>query len=188
MTIAANAVSVDDDLPRGPLLAALADAYRELMSCFPTGVTVVTALDLAGNPHGMTCTSVSSVTLSPPTLLVCLSHGSGTLAAIRASGSFAVNLLHLRGRRAAGVFSSATADRFGQVRWEPSPAVGAPWLAEHAFALAECQVDRMLTAGDHEVILGVVVRIRQLADTPLLYGMRRFSAWPPDGAPAVAVT
>jgi flavin reductase (DIM6/NTAB) family NADH-FMN oxidoreductase RutF len=159
--------------------------FRMLMSRFPTGVAVVTALDRSGVAHGMTCNSLSSVTLRPPTLLVCLGIGSGTLAAVRAGGGFAVNLLHAGARRTAEVFSSAEPDRFGQVAWVPSQAVGAPWLTDDAFALAECRVSRTVEVGDHEVVFGEVVRAvsTEHQGTPLLYGMRCFSAWTAPGAP-----
>ncbi|MGH3800621.1 MAG: flavin reductase family protein, partial [Pseudonocardiaceae bacterium] len=58
--------------------------FRDLMSSFPTGVSVVTALDREGHPWGATCSSLSSVTLSPPTLLVCLREQAGTLHAVLA--------------------------------------------------------------------------------------------------------
>jgi flavin reductase (NADH) len=95
-----------------------ADGYRDFMSMFPTGMALVTAVDLYGVPHGMTCTALASVTLCPPTLLVCLNSGSGTLAAVRARGIFAVNLLDSGGRGAAELFGSAAGDRFRRVLWE----------------------------------------------------------------------
>ena len=154
------------------------DDYRGLMSAFPTGVAVITAVDRAERPHGLTCTSLTSVTLNPPTLLVCLDLRSGTLAASRQCGRFAVNLLHARGRRAAEVFSSPTPDRFSQVAWQPSPWIRQPWLCDDAFALAECIVVEASIVGDHAVMFGEVVHVEQSADVPLLYGMRRFSGWP----------
>lgn len=70
----------------GPAREVSRDEYRDLMCSFPTGVTVVTTLDAAGEPFGMTCTSMTSVTLRPPTLLVCLRVGSATLEAVRNRG------------------------------------------------------------------------------------------------------
>lgn len=156
------------------------DAYRGLMSAFPTGVAVVTAVGRAGRLHGLTCTSLTSVTLSPPTLLVCLDIRSGTLDAARHAGCFAVNLLHERARRAAEVFSTPRRDRFAQVAWRPSARTGQPWLMQDAFALAECVVVDMSLVGDHAVVFGEVVHVEQAAATPLLYGMRRFTCWPAD--------
>lgn len=153
------------------------DAYRGLMSSFPTGVAVVTTLDPDGRPFGLTCTSLASVTLRPPTLLVCIDVRSGTLRAARAHGRFAVNLLHARGRRAAEVFSRPSADRFAQVPWRPAPRTRVPWLAEDAFAIAECALVDATVVGDHAVVIGEVVHVDQTADVPLMYGERRFARW-----------
>jgi flavin reductase (DIM6/NTAB) family NADH-FMN oxidoreductase RutF len=146
------------------------------MSAFPTGVAVVTSIDENGRPSGMTCTSLSSVTLTPPTLLACLRTGSATLRAVRYHGGFAVNLLHARGRRAAELFSSAVEDRWGLIRWRPSCS-GLPWLVADAFALAECTVSGTAEVGDHTVVFGAVAEVIVARETPLLYGMRRFSAF-----------
>jgi len=151
--------------------------HRVLMSSFPTGVTVVTSVDGAGRPHGLTCTSLASVSVQPPTILVCLNVASGTYAAIAQTGAFAVNLLRPAGRRAAEIFSSAVPDRFSAVRWEPSPA-GVPWLAEDSFAMAECRVSAIHLAADHAIVVGAVDEIRHRTEPVLMYGMRRFSRWP----------
>jgi flavin reductase (DIM6/NTAB) family NADH-FMN oxidoreductase RutF len=153
-------------------------AFRALMGCYPTGVTVVTTIDDADCPHGMTCTSMSSVTLDPPTLLVSLHADSGTLRTVRATGTFAVNLLHHQGRRAAEVFSAPVTDRFTRVRWCRSAVTGLPWLIDDSLAIAECRVVRTLDAVDHVLVLGRVVGTDRSAGRPLLRGMRRFAAWP----------
>lgn len=146
------------------------------MSTFCTGVTIITAVDRDGRPHGLTCTSLASVTMTPPTLMVCLNISSGTLGAVRDSGRFAVNLLHERGQRAAEVFSSAACDRFERIPWQRGKA-GEVWLAEDAFAVAECRVAEAVAVGDHVAVFGEVVNVEQTEETPLLYGMRRFASW-----------
>ncbi|MGH8903760.1 MAG: flavin reductase family protein [Egibacteraceae bacterium] len=171
---------------RKPVTATL---YRDLMSSFPTGVAVITSFDQHGRPHGMTCTSLSSVTLTPPTLLVCLNRRSGTLDAVQTYGSFAINLLHSRARRVAEIFSGPVPDRFSQVRWRLSNVAGLPWLFEDAFALAECTVRKSSIVGDHEVVLGEVCEVvLHGSDVPLLYGMRQFSTWLPDRVEEVTAT
>jgi flavin reductase (NADH) len=158
------------------MTAVSADDHRELMTAFPTGVTVVTGFDADGVPHGMTCTSLASVTLHPPTLLVCLNARSGTLAAVRETGWFGVNLLHRHARRAAEVFASAL-PRFGLVPWRATVATGVPWLTEDAFALAECRLTQTVVSGSHEVVMGEVVATCRRYEVPLLYGMREFGEW-----------
>jgi len=160
------------------MAAVAVDTYRGLMSAFPTGVAVVTAIDAAGRPHGLTCTSLASVTLAPPTLLVSLSVGSGTGMAVAQAGHFAVNLLHARARAAAGVFGQRVPDRFSRVAWRPSPRTRQPWLVQDAFALAECVVVQTRMVADHDVVFGEVVHVEQAIDVPLLCGLRRFCAWP----------
>ncbi|WP_438289712.1 flavin reductase family protein [Streptomyces sp. HUAS TT7] len=147
------------------------------MSSFPTGVAVVTTLDTEGLPRGMTCNSVASVTLTPPTLLVSLRAGSATLEAVVAHGSFAVNLLHSGGQRTAELFAGPDPDRFSRVCWRRSPS-GLPHLADAAFAVADCRVSGLLDVGDHTVVFGEVGAISHADGTPLLYGLRRFTAWP----------
>lgn len=157
------------------------EAFRAFMSAYYTGVTVVTSIDDAGRPHGLTCNSLTSVTLSPPTLLVCLGRGSGTLAAARARAGFAVNLLHDRGRPAAELFSSAAPDRFDRAAWRRSARMGLPWLVEDAHAMVECRVAGTVPISDHEILLGRVVNVEGDAGRgPLLYGRRRFLAGVPD--------
>jgi len=152
--------------------------YKAVMSAFPTGVAVITSTALDGRPHGITCSSLVSVTLTPPTLLVCIRSNSPTLAALRDRQEFAVNLLHVRGQFAATLFATPVGDRFSRVRWSPSHACGLPWLHHDAFAVAECRLSATIPVKDHVMVLGEVVNTSRSADLPLLYGMRQFSAWP----------
>jgi flavin reductase (DIM6/NTAB) family NADH-FMN oxidoreductase RutF len=153
------------------------------MSSFPTGVAVVTGTEPNGAPCGVTCSSLSSVALDPPTLLVCLKTDGRTLDAVRAREWFSVNLLHARARATAEVFSSPVAERFAHVRWRPTGTAGLPWLYEDALAVAECAVTGLYAVGDHTVVLGEVAGVDLRPGVPLLYGMRQFSVWPTGPAP-----
>lgn len=155
-----------------------AACYRRLMSAFPTGVAAMTTTDELNRPRGATCTSLSSVSLCPPTLLVCLHNGSGTLTAIGTRGSFVVNLLHCRGHDAGTVFSVPADNRFASVVWRPVGRLRLPWLVRDAFAVALCRLADSAVVGDHTVVFGEVTEVAQTDDVPLLYGMRRFSARP----------
>ena len=155
-------------------------AYRDLMSSFPSGVAVVTALDEAGCPQGMTCTSLASVTVKPPTLLVSLRHGSATLKAVAAGGAFAVNLLHDTAQEVARLLAAPVPSRFNRIRWLPS-ANGAPWLIDDALGVADCLVTEVIDVGDHQVVFGQVTRAFLLGGSPLLYGLRQYGAWAVNG-------
>lgn len=151
---------------------------RGLMSGFPTGVTVITALSPGGEPWGMTCTSLCSVSLDPPILLVCLRRGSPTLDAVLDSGSYAVNLLHAEARNTAELFASGDRDRFGRVAWEAGEGAAGPHLVASAHTVADCTVVHAHHVGDHAVVMGRATALTHLrGQQPLLYGMRRYGAW-----------
>lgn len=153
--------------------------FRGVMATLPACVAVVTAVAPDGRPWGMTCTSISSVTLKPPTLLACLRAASPTLAAILAARTFTVNLLHHRARPAAELFASAAPDRFERVRWRPGLGAGGPHLLDDARVLIDCRLAGSIPAGDHVITLGEARAIHWLTtDPPLMYGYRHYASWP----------
>jgi flavin reductase (DIM6/NTAB) family NADH-FMN oxidoreductase RutF len=154
--------------------------FRSLMSTFPTGVAIVTSIGSEGRPWGMTCSTVCSVAIDPPTLLVCLREHSPTLQAMLWLSTFAVNLLHGGARDAAELFASGAADRFDRVRWRHEPRFGGPHLMDAAHAVADCKVTGTIRVGDHIVVFGEVLGMVQQAkeaSNPLLYGFRQYSSW-----------
>lgn len=154
--------------------------FRSLMSGFPTGVAVITTFGPDGRPWGMTCSSMCSVSLDPPVLLICLRRGSPTLDAVERRTAFAVNVLHSQGRPTAELFASGAADRFDRVRWEAGPRSAGPHLANDAHCVADCEVTRTKDVGDHTVVFGRVLRVtsHRSDPKPLLYGLRRYATWP----------
>lgn len=149
---------------------------RTLMAAFPTGVAVVAAYDAEGAPFGMTCSSLCSVALEPPTLLVCLRESGPTAGAVLASGAFTVNLLDGDSRAVAELFASGDPERFARVDWKAGGA--GPHLAADAHSTADCRVSSTYSIGDHVVVLGEVAAVTAHREPrPLLYGMRRFKTW-----------
>lgn len=153
-----------------------ADEFRAMMRGFPTGVVVVTSIDSTGKPRGMTCSSLCSVAVQPPTLLICLRSGSPTLDAVLHRDSFSVNVLHSEAKEVAELFASGAPDRFDCLGWEPSPA--GPHLLGAASAIADCMVSGTQRIGDHAVVFGAVRDIISLRRGALLYGFRQYRTWP----------
>ncbi|MDX2593922.1 MULTISPECIES: flavin reductase family protein [Streptomyces] len=151
---------------------------RPLMSCFPSGVSVVTALGTDSAPRGMTCSSLASVALDPATLVVCLRTAGPTLRAALDSGRFAVNLLDERARAVSDLFASGATDRFERAEWRLPLGAGGPHLTGAALAVADCEVTQAVEVGDHTAVFGRVTGVT-LADAgePLLYGRRRYARW-----------
>lgn len=161
-------------------IAVSAGDYRGLMATFPTGVAVVTTADVDGRLWGATCSSICSVTLSPPTLLVCIREQSPTLQALLRRGAFAVNLLRHSARDTAELFASADPERFARVRVSNTGSDAGPHLTDDAHAIADCHVAGTIEVGDHLIVLGRVSRVTGAGGhpQPLLYGLRTFAAWP----------
>ncbi len=160
--------------------AGLSMDLRRFMTTFPTGVAIIAAMDTDGRPWGMTCTSICSVTLEPPTLLACLRRGSPTLDAVLASGMFTLNLLHHDAISTAELFASGDQDRFARIAWHMS--ANGPHLIKDAHFIADCKVVRSEIVGSHKVVFGQVCRITQQSEAaPLLYGLRRYTRWPGGG-------
>jgi len=155
----------------------LVDECRTFMSGFPTGVAVVSGVDAQGLPRGVTCSSLISVTVDPPILMVSLSTRSGTLEAIRRLGAFGVNQLPGRAKEIAQLFASGRPDRFQSVRWQPRGRLGLPWLVDHCRGWAECAVREILMIEDHALVVGDAVDICSTSEAPLLHGFRGFATW-----------
>jgi|SRR5436305_6686277 flavin reductase (DIM6/NTAB) family NADH-FMN oxidoreductase RutF len=132
------------------------DSFCDIMGSFATGVSVLTTVDDAGQPCGMTCSAVCSVSAEPPLLLTCVRTPSATLDAISATGRFVANILDTNGRELSRVFASRSNEKFSTVSWQPSAVLGLP-LLEPTVAYAECALHDIVEAGDHVVVLGRVV-------------------------------
>ena len=133
-------------------------------------------LDSDGRPWGLTCSSLVSVTLDPPTLLVCIGAGSPTLQEIRDAGCFGVNILNAGARRVAEVFSSSVPQRFAYVGWAIAIRARTPWLTADTARLRPVQARRDVLLATAQTCRHVAM-IRQVPGVPLLYGLRRFAAW-----------
>ena len=127
----------------------MSDALRAAMGHFATGVTVVTAS--GRDRHGSTVNAITSVSLDPPLLLVCLRSDSHTLAALLESGRFGVNVLHETQQAIARRFARRGAAWDGVGRHE-GPLTGAP-LVDGALATFECAVHDVADGGDHQIVI-----------------------------------
>ena len=149
---------------------------RDVMGHFATGVSVVTARDAFGAPVGTTANAISSVSLDPPLVLACLARSSETLAAIRAGGRFAVNVLSEEQRHHSDRFArKGEAVGVREVEFDDHE-VGVPVLPG-ALATIVCEVDAIHPAGDHEIVLGRARHLshREPGARPLLFWRGAYS-------------
>jgi flavin reductase (DIM6/NTAB) family NADH-FMN oxidoreductase RutF len=157
--------------------------FFAIMGAFPTGVTIVTALDTDHQPRGLTSNAVCSVSAEPPLLLVCVDRRSNTLPALRHSRRFVVNFLLADRGDVSNLFASKEPDKFASVAWRPATN-GMPLLHADTLAHAECVLEREVEAGDHLILIGRVEggQPPQPGTQPLMYFRRTYATWPMPGA------
>lgn len=148
-----------------------ADEFRDVIGHFATGVTVVTAVE-AGERFGSTASAVSSLSLEPPMLLVCMNRQSATGACVSRAGRFAVNILEAGQGALAKRFASKVADKYAGVDTSEG-CFGGP-LLEGALAHVECRVVEEVSGGTHSVFLAEVERAQAGTGTPLAYYRGQF--------------
>lgn len=141
--------------------------FRQLLGRFATGVSVLTARDARGHPQGMTASSIASVSLEPPLLLVAVDRANDMHAALRATTHFVVNILADDQEALARRFAAETTNRFDGVGYRENRH-GIP-LLEGALAHIECAKHAEAPGGDHTVFIGLVTGGEVTERRPLLY-------------------
>lgn len=132
------------------------ETFRRTLSRLAGGVTVVAARRPDGTPSGLTATSVCSVSLEPPLVLVCLERETRTHDVVDTAGCYVVNLLHEGQEALARRFAGDSDDKFVGIGHEIG-LVGAPVL-DDSLGYLECEVVRTVPAGDHTIFVGRVRR------------------------------
>jgi 3-hydroxy-9,10-secoandrosta-1,3,5(10)-triene-9,17-dione monooxygenase reductase component len=151
---------------------------RAMMRLWVSGVTVVTAAH-EGQRFGTTANSFTSVSLEPPTVLICLHKNSETTQIIQQSGQFAISLLAQGHEDLSQQFAGFKplpdgADRFYGV--ETHKADGLPILTD-AIAWLTCKLTALHEGHSHWIVVGEVIQTGRIADEnarPLAYFNRAY--------------
>ncbi|MFE5245038.1 MULTISPECIES: NADH-dependent FAD reductase SgcE6 [unclassified Streptomyces] len=157
---------------------------RGVFAAFPTGVTVVT---VGGRePRGMTANSFTSVSLSPPLVLVCVNNDAQMKQSLDLAATFSVSVLGTGQEAVARHFADrsrpAGATQFDAVDWVPGEQSDAP-LISGAAAHLECGKWRVYEGGDHTIFLGeVLTATRRPAREGLLFSGGAFRRFAPEHA------
>ncbi|WP_446039804.1 flavin reductase family protein [Streptomyces sp. SID1121] len=129
---------------------------RKVFGTFPTGVTAVAAL-VDGRPVGLAASSFTSVSLDPPLISVCVAHTSTTWPVLRDRTRLGVSVLGAHQERACRRLAAREGDRFAGLDWRATR--DGAVLIEHTSAWFDCTVERLIEAGDHDIVL---LRIHEL--------------------------
>jgi 3-hydroxy-9,10-secoandrosta-1,3,5(10)-triene-9,17-dione monooxygenase reductase component len=152
--------------------APFKDAMRRLVG----GVSVITA-GTGEARTGLTVTSAHSLSVDPPTMLVCVNRGASTSPVIRREGCFCVNILDARHQHVADRFTGRNGvkgvDRYDGARWRQF-ATGAFGL-EDALAVIDCAVEEIIERHSHGIVIGAVRAIHLGGGgEALVYGHGRY--------------
>lgn len=164
--------------PRVADPALLKSAMRRLVG----GVVVVTA-GIGDERVGLTATSATSLSIEPPTMLVCLNRTSSTWPVIAKHKHFCVSILGAGhqdvAERFAGMRKVRGAARYHGSDWTIMRS-GASGLAD-AQAVIDCELDEVIERHSHVILLGAVreIRVNRDDDGALVYGRGRFSSFGP---------
>lgn len=141
--------------------------FKHAMRHVPTGVTVVTTLK-EGEPRGITVNAFASVSLEPPSLLICVNREARSYLFISSSRVFCVNVLAGDQRRLAEHFSGKVRERqFADVAYSVD-ATGAPVL-DGTIAHFDCELSHEYQIGSHSVLIGRVISCSARPGSPLGY-------------------
>jgi flavin reductase (DIM6/NTAB) family NADH-FMN oxidoreductase RutF len=150
-------------------------AFLAVMRKAVSTVGVVTT-DGPGGRFGLTVSSMSSVTIEPPSMLVCIHSGSPVVAAVARNRTFCVNLLGERQEHISDVFAgrnpAANANRFACGEWT-ALVTGCPVLLSAAASL-DCKIAGHHRFGSHVLFIGEVVEALMNECRVLIYHDRQY--------------
>ena len=149
---------------------------RRVMGYFCTGVTVITTRDDAGRPFGLTANAVTSLSLVPPLLLVCVDRKAESHAHFFTSKVFVVNILSEEQESLSRRFAVSGGDKFTDVPCHPGR-LGAPVL-DGTLAHLECRIVETHEGGDHVIHLGEVDHAEVHDGRPLLFFQGKYARLP----------
>lgn len=161
-----------------PPLAVDTLAFRQALSQFAAGVTVVTTRTADGRPFGLTVTAFCSLSLDPPLVLVSIDNRSEAHEGFEA-GAFAVSVL-AEGQEDVSRRCAVP----GPLKFEACPyetGSSGLLLVQGALAHLECRVSARIPGGDHTIYVGLVEEARIRPGRPLVYfgrGYRRLAEEP----------
>ncbi|MBF6569477.1 MAG: flavin reductase family protein [Candidatus Binataceae bacterium] len=149
---------------------------RRVMGHFATGVSIITTVDKDGKPAGLTANALTSVSLTPPLLLICVDKKAESYHCFDESKVFTVNLLTADQEGLSRKFAVSGGEKFEGVSFSRG-ANGAPIL-NGVLTFMECKVVGVYDGGDHTIYLGEIEEASTSEGEPLLFyrgGYRSFA-------------
>lgn len=155
-----------------------ASEYRDALSRFPSGVTVVVTKDPDGVPRGFTASAFTAVSQDPPLVLVCLTKAADSYPAFAAAAKFAIHIAADENTSVVKRFATKGADKFAGDDFDLHPD-GLPAL-RGAVARLSCSMYARHDGGDHDILVGRVKDLQLgISEVPAVYHDRNFHTLAP---------
>lgn len=163
--------------PRAAVRAVDPAQFRQALSQFATGVTVITTRLADGSFRGLTASSFNSVSLDPPLVLWSLGEGANSLPVFSGNSHYVINVLAADQAALAQRFSRRSDNPFAGVEYELSR-TGQPIL-KGVSAWFECHNRSRYPEGDHVIFVGEVEECAVHPQASLIFHGGRFGSTVP---------
>ncbi len=157
--------------------------FRRTIGLFATGVTIV-ATESEGEIHAMTANAVTSLSLDPALVIVCIGKQARLIDFLASASGFSISILREDQRSLSNYFANMWEESapppFRFVPWEGGPRL------EGCLAAVGCERHQVLDGGDHWIVVGRLLALHQGVPplNPLLfYGGRYGRLTQDDKAP-----
>jgi flavin reductase (DIM6/NTAB) family NADH-FMN oxidoreductase RutF len=141
--------------------------FRQALSQFATGVTVITTRLGDGSYRGLTASSFNSVSLDPPLVLWSLANAANSLPIFAGNSHYVINVLNHQQAHLAKAFASRATDPWGCTGFDLSR-TGQP-IIHGAAAWFECHNRSQYPEGDHVIFVGEVEHCEFSPQPPLVF-------------------
>jgi flavin reductase (DIM6/NTAB) family NADH-FMN oxidoreductase RutF len=142
--------------------------FRNALGRFATGVCLITVVDEQGNARAMTANSFSSVSLEPPLVLWSLQNSSEVYSTFATPRYFAINVLAVDQEEHSNRYAKKGDHLIAPEHFSIGRS-GTPIIAD-ALVSFECELEATHEGGDHLIIVGRVLAMKQRDDgDPLLF-------------------
>ena len=139
---------------------------KRIMGSFATGVTVASTLD-GELGWGMTANAVTSLSLDPPLVLLCVVRESLSHEKFSKAGCFALNILAAEHEELSNRFAFKGPKDFSGIETRTAE-TGAPIMVD-ALGWLDCRTVEVLAGGDHDIFVGEIQAGDAREGDPLLY-------------------
>lgn len=158
-----------DNAPEQGANDITAEKFRNVLSHWPTGVSLISFTDEQAGPVGVIIGSFCSISVEPPLVAFSLMKSAWSLEKLREAGRFCVNVLSADQADVVDIFcKEKPEERFDRVSYRMSPA-GLPILTE-AIACIEADIECEYDGGDHTILIGRVNTLTNAArGRPLIF-------------------